>query len=146
MSTKPQRLLIIDDDHGIRHSLARIFRGIGLEVELAADGESAIDLARRFEPDCVLADVRLPGMDGPTTCRLIRAHLPKVETIFMTAYAASEQVRMAAHVSSASDSPTLSSEPPAVRCRPRSSWLSKPLDVEQLISQIKTLHTDGQCR
>ncbi len=141
MTAKRQRLLIIDDDHGIRHSLARIFRGLGLEVELAADGESAVSIARQFEPDCVLADVRLPGIDGPTACRLIRDHLPRVDTIFMTAYAASEQIRIAAH---AADSHASPAAPFASRRKPQ-NWLSKPLDVQQLISQVKTLHPSGQC-
>lgn len=148
MTIKVQRLLIIDDDDGIRHSLARIFRGLGLEVELAADGESAVSIARQFEPDCVLADVRLPGIDGPTTCRLIREHLPHVDTIFMTAYTAaresSQQLRLTAHLSDASqsgDSPADSATSP----RRLPCWLGKPLDVEQLISQVKALHLGGTC-
>lgn len=141
MTAKSQRLLIIDDDHGIRHSLARIFRGIGLEVELAADGESAVSIARQFEPDCVLADVRLPGIDGPTTCRLIRDHLPNVDTIFMTAYTASQQARMTGRVAGVSEPPQAPQT--SRRCPPR--WLSKPLDVEQLISQVKTLHLSERC-
>lgn len=144
MAAKPQRLLIIDDDQGIRHSLARIFRGIGLEVELAADGESAVSIAQWFKPDCVLTDVRLPGIDGPTTCRLIRDGLPNVSTIFMTAYSASEQVRRAALVSETSNPQRLQSELHVSQRNPP-RWLSKPLDVEQLISQVMTLHAGGQC-
>lgn len=148
MTVKTQRLLIIDDDDGIRHSLARIFRGLGLEVELAVDGESAVDIARQFEPDCVLADVRLPGIDGPTSCRLIREHLPNVDTIFMTAYMAakesSQQVLMTAHGADISES-RISPAASDTSRRRVPCWLSKPLDVEQLISQVKTLHPIGRC-
>ena len=113
MDVKPQRLLIIDDDEGIRRSLARILRAKGLEVELAADGESAVAVAQRFKPDCLLVDIRLPGMDGVATFAAIRRYFPKVPAVFMTAYAASEQARAAEELGAI-------------------SVLAKPLDVANL--------------
>jgi DNA-binding NtrC family response regulator len=90
------RLLIVDDDEGIRRSLARIMRSKGFDVELAGDGESAVELARRFRPQLLILDIRLPGMDGVATFSAIREELPAVPAVFMTAFAASDRA-VAAH-------------------------------------------------
>ncbi len=115
---KSLRLLIVDDDAPIRRSLARVLRTRGFEIELASDGEAAIVVAERFQPDCLLIDIRLPGIDGVETFTAIRGILPRVPAVFMTAYAASAQAR-AAH------------ELGAI------AVLAKPLDVASLSELIE---------
>jgi len=58
------RILVVDDDAGIRESLARELRFAGYEVQLATDGADAERLARAEPPDLVLTDLAMPGQDG----------------------------------------------------------------------------------
>lgn len=58
------RLLVIDDESGIRSALAQVFEYEGHEVEEAADGHEGIELAESFRPDVIFLDVKMPGLDG----------------------------------------------------------------------------------
>ena len=58
------RLLIVDDEKGIRDALAQVFEYEGQEVRVAEDGPDALLVANTFRPDLVFLDVKMPGMDG----------------------------------------------------------------------------------
>jgi len=58
------RLLIVDDEKGIRDALAQVFEYEGQEVRVAEDGPDALLVANTFQPDLVFLDVKMPGMDG----------------------------------------------------------------------------------
>ncbi len=58
------RVLIIDDNQELANGLARWLELAGLEAEVAHDGRSGVEAARRSRPDFVLVDIGLPGMDG----------------------------------------------------------------------------------
>ena len=58
------RILIIDDDAGVRRVLERILTGAGYEVEQASDAFQALDLLDALQPDAALLDIKMPGMDG----------------------------------------------------------------------------------
>jgi two-component system nitrogen regulation response regulator NtrX len=58
------RILIIDDDAGVRRVLERILEGAGYEVEQASDAFQALDLLDTLQPDAALLDIKMPGMDG----------------------------------------------------------------------------------
>ena len=58
------RLLIGDDEKGIRDALAQVFEYEGQEVRVAEDGPDALLVANTFQPDLVFLDVKMPGMDG----------------------------------------------------------------------------------
>jgi CheY-like chemotaxis protein len=57
-------VLVIDDDPEVHELLRRSLVREGYRVEGAADGRSGLELGRRLEPDCIILDVRMPGMDG----------------------------------------------------------------------------------
>ncbi len=59
-----ERILVVDDEEGVRKSLEQLLEYEGYRVTLAGDGESAIDAFEQEEPDLVLLDVKLPGIDG----------------------------------------------------------------------------------
>ena len=78
------RILIIDDEDDIREVAALSLETVaGWEVETASSGSLGLARALEYQPDAVLLDVMMPGMDGPTTFRELRknpitAHIPVV--------------------------------------------------------------------
>lgn len=78
------RLLIVDDDANLRHTLSYAFKQEGLEVVSAEDGDTALASFRRSRPDLVILDVMLPGRDGFEVCRTLRRE-SDVPIIMLTA-------------------------------------------------------------
>ncbi len=73
MATMPrERVLVVDDEVGIRELVGTYLRNEGYTVDEAVDGESALDRFRQHEPDLVVLDLRLPGIDGYDVLREIR--------------------------------------------------------------------------
>lgn len=84
---EPTRILIAEDETIIRLDLRQLLEEHGLVVcGEARDGDEAVALARRLEPDAVLLDVRMPGLDGIEAARRIHAERP-VPIVMLTAYA-----------------------------------------------------------
>ncbi len=74
---KAARILIVDDEHHILKVLTFLLRDEGYAVETAETGEEALDRCRLSEPDLVILDLGLPGMDGLEVCKqLCEAEIP----------------------------------------------------------------------
>lgn len=88
MTGSPIRLLICDDHPVVRSGLRGILRSQpDFEVVAEAfDGTQAVALARRFRPDVVLMDLRMPEMDGVTATGKIKAEHPEVQVLVLTTY------------------------------------------------------------
>ena len=71
---QPERVLVVDDEPVIRETVAFNLRREGLQVLLASSGPEAIAQARTQDPDLVVLDVMLPGLDGFEVCRQIREY------------------------------------------------------------------------
>ncbi|MCG8924116.1 response regulator transcription factor [Lentzea sp. CC55] len=67
-----ERVLVVEDDTTVRDVVRRYLEHAGYEVELAGDGERALRLMAAHEPDIVVLDLMLPGIDGLEVCRRIR--------------------------------------------------------------------------
>ena len=67
------KVLVVDDEWGIRDMLSRFLTEEGYEVILAANGEEAIKLAERENPQVILLDIMMPGIDGIETCKRLKA-------------------------------------------------------------------------
>jgi len=68
-----RKILIIDDEDDIREVAALSLESVaGWEVEMASSGAQGILRATEIQPDAILLDVMMPGMDGPTTFRELR--------------------------------------------------------------------------
>jgi DNA-binding NtrC family response regulator len=78
------KILVVDDDAGIRKAISALLNGRGHEIFMAGSGEAGLELAKREEPDLVLIDVWLPGIDGLETFRSIKAQRAKTPVIVMT--------------------------------------------------------------
>jgi DNA-binding response OmpR family regulator len=79
-----RRVLVVDDEPTIAQSVAARLRAEGFEVDIAADGPSAVAMAAARQPDLVVLDVMLPGFDGLEVCRRIQAERP-VPVLMLTA-------------------------------------------------------------
>ena len=72
-STSPIRALIVDDAPELCLLLEPLLSREGFDVKIVGEGDGAVELARSFEPDVIILDLLLPGIDGLEACRRIRA-------------------------------------------------------------------------
>jgi CheY-like chemotaxis protein len=86
-------VLVVDDELGMRETLAEILAQSGYRVSAAADGDAALEAIRGERFDAVVMDIRMPGRDGIAVLREVGGPPPPV--ILMTAYAHAEKVREA---------------------------------------------------
>lgn len=84
------RILIIDDDDQLRKSFHKLLLQEGYSIDSAASGEAGITMIRQHPPDLVILDMRLPGMNGFETFKVIHEIEPKLPVIIMTAYGTTE--------------------------------------------------------
>jgi DNA-binding NtrC family response regulator len=120
-------ILIVDDDQRIRTSLSHGLAKVADELRTAEDAERGLATLAEFSPDVVLADVRMPGMDGLELLRILRERAPEVSVIMMTAF---------------DDLPTVAT---AMR-EGAVDFLVKPLDLHQLRSVIERVFEDRRAR
>ena len=90
----PLRLLVVDDHEVVRQGLvAMLQRRPGFQVVAeAGTAAEAIEMARRYQPDLVVMDVRLPDGSGIEACREIRAEMPGTRVVILTSYPDEEAV------------------------------------------------------
>ena len=72
MATK-QKILIVDDDENIAELISLYLAKECFDTKIASDGEEALELYRQYQPNLILLDLMLPGIDGYQVCREIRA-------------------------------------------------------------------------
>lgn len=70
--SKPYKVLVVDDDNSITELLRYNLEQNGYIVRTARDGKDALEIARDFQPNLVLLDIMMPGLDGVETCRIMR--------------------------------------------------------------------------
>ncbi len=112
------RILIVDDDPQFIRLLERIFRNQFL-TEGALSGEEALVVARVFQPDLILLDINMPGMDGYETCRRLRENEnSRLFKVFMVSSKGSLDDRLIGYEAGADD------------------YVTKPFDREELLAKI----------
>jgi two-component system response regulator MprA len=114
------RILVVDDDQGVRDSLRRSLVFNGYEVDLAENGEQALRCVAARNPDAVVLDVMMPRLDGIATCRALRATGNDVPVLVLTARDAVAD-RVAGLDAGADD------------------YLSKPFALEELLARLRAL-------
>ena len=81
----PVRVLVVDDEASLVELLQMALRYEGWQVETATDGASALHKARTFEPDVIVLDIMMPGLDGLEVLRRMRATGDDAAVLFLTA-------------------------------------------------------------
>ena len=115
------RILVVDDERAVRESLRRALELEGYEIELADDGQEALyRLESQPEPDAVILDVLMPGLDGLEVCKRLRRTGSKLPVLMLTARDAVEN-RVAGLDAGADD------------------YLTKPFALEELLARIRAL-------
>ena len=114
------RLLVVEDDPGVRGAVERALRGAGHEVESAADGQKGLDLAMTRPHDAVVLDLGLPALDGLEVCRRLRTAGNQTPVLVLTARAAIAE-RVEGLDAGADD------------------YLVKPFALDELLARIRAL-------
>ena len=122
------KILVVDDERAVRESLRRALELEGYEIELAADGREALErLEADSQPDALILDVLMPGVDGLEVCRRLRRAGSRLPVLMLTARDAVEN-RVAGLDAGADD------------------YVTKPFALEELLARIRALlrrTTDG---
>lgn len=85
------KILVVDDQKGVCFSFKKILGKSGYTVITASSGEEALDLATKNEPDLIIMDVMMPGIDGLEALKRLKEMNPKLVVIMMTAYSTTEK-------------------------------------------------------
>ena len=119
MNTK---VLIADDDAGIRTLLSKYLHREGYEIALAEDGLQAIEIAKNTHPDLIILDIVMPRLDGFRAARLIKFYKPlsEIPIIFLTARDAAREIAMAEQTRA-------------------DVYITKPFDVRQVLKIVNDL-------
>ena len=80
------KILVVDDDAGLRRTASLILENEGYEIATSSDGEEALSRAAEWLPDLILTDVRMPGVDGLEFLERYREGGGGARAIVMTAY------------------------------------------------------------
>ncbi len=80
------RILVVDDEEGIRTFIAKALENVGYKVSMAADGEEALQLITRNFFHLIISDQKMPKMDGLTLLKHCKMEAPESEFIMLTAY------------------------------------------------------------
>jgi two-component system response regulator (stage 0 sporulation protein F) len=90
-----RRIMIVDDQKGVRRLLEELFKREGWEVYAAADGKDAIEKVGQFQPSILLIDMKMPNMNGLEASQKILEKHQELAIIMMTAYGEMEVVKRA---------------------------------------------------
>lgn len=94
MTSQPARVVLVEDNDIFRETL-ELLLALRSEVQVvgsAASGDVAVELCARLEPDVVLVDYRMPGMNGAETTRAVLRAAPRTSVICLTASVAADEV------------------------------------------------------
>ncbi|HET7579328.1 MAG TPA: response regulator [Bacillales bacterium] len=117
-SKKHNKILIVDDQYGIRILLTEILQTEGYETCEAANGVQALSIVEKEKPGLVLLDMKIPGMDGLEILKRVKKMRPDTKVIIMTAYGELEMIEEAM----ASGAIT---------------YFPKPFDIDEVLVSIK---------
>src|SRR3954469_1964112 len=90
-----EKILIVDDQYGIRILLNEVLQKEGYDTYQAANGLQALEIVQENVPDLILLDMKIPGMDGIEILKRVKALYPDMKVIIMTAYGELDMIQEA---------------------------------------------------
>lgn len=117
------KILVVDDDRQMVKTISDILQHKGYDTRKAYSGEEAIDKAKTDGPDCVLMDLKMTGINGVETLKMIKMISPDTRVVLMSAYATEEQTNEA-------------------KLHGAVTILSKPVDFQQLLAFLALLRDE----
>jgi DNA-binding response OmpR family regulator len=116
------KILIAEDERDIRDLVAFTLRFAGYEVVTAANGEEAVTLAPKENPDLILMDVRMPRMTGYDACRILKANpdMKDVPVVFLSAKGQESEIQTGLEVGA-------------------EEYLLKPFAPDQLTERVRAI-------
>ncbi|HQB94303.1 MAG TPA: sigma-54 dependent transcriptional regulator [Candidatus Omnitrophota bacterium] len=120
-----ESILLVEDDSNSRKGLTQFLQALDYDVITAANGREGFDLFKEENPDLVIADIRMPEMDGVTLLEKIREEKPSAKVILLTAYGSVED---------------------AVKAMKKGAfyYLTKPVNLEELELLVKKTFSSRQ--
>lgn len=118
---REMKVLLVDDEVDFVKTLAKRLQMRDLKTDTVYNGEQAVSFAKGHEPDVMVLDLKMPGMDGMEVLRQIKKAYPNTQVIILTAHG-TEKDREEAEKLGVFD------------------FLKKPIDIETLVDKIKTAY------
>lgn len=121
MSIFKWKVVIIDDEKMERTFIKKYIDWEGLDMEVAGEasnGEHALEVCKRINPDIILTDIKMPEMDGIEFCKIIKNLLPYVQIIFMSGYNDFEYAKSAVDIGAI-------------------GYILKPISIESAVVELK---------
>jgi len=115
---KKLRLLLVDDETEFIETLADRLKLRDLEASIAHNGEEALSLVEEEEPDVIVLDVKMPGIDGIEVLRRVKQAHPNVEIIILTGHGTEKEEK-------------------AARSLGVFDFMKKPADIDALVPRIR---------
>lgn len=112
-----KRILVVDDQYGIRLLLKEVFSKENLNISQASNGNQALEVIQQEKPDLILLDMKMPGMDGIELLRRLRQMGLSAKVIMMTAYGELDMVTEASKLGAL-------------------AHFTKPFDIEELRDEV----------
>ncbi|WP_377887400.1 response regulator [Alkalihalobacillus sp. R86527] len=113
-----KKILIVDDQYGIRILLNEIFQKEGYQTYQAANGVQALSIVKSEDPDLVILDMKIPGMDGLEILKRIKKMEARALVIIMTAYGELDMIHEAMDLGAITHFP-------------------KPFDIDEITDAVK---------
>src|SRR3954463_3799301 len=115
----PRTIVVVEDEASIAEAVATRLRSEGFSVTIAADGPAGVERFRELQPDLVVLDLMLPGLDGLDVCRAIQQDRP-VPVLMLTAR--DSEVDLLEGLATGAD-----------------DYLTKPFSARELVARIRAL-------
>jgi two-component system response regulator (stage 0 sporulation protein F) len=113
-----EKVLIVDDQFGIRILLNEVLQREGYDTYQAANGLQALEIVQDNKPDLVLLDMKIPGMDGIEILKRLKVIYPDIKVIIMTAYGELDMIQEAMDLGAI-------------------THFAKPFDIEDIRAAVK---------
>jgi two-component system response regulator (stage 0 sporulation protein F) len=112
-----KRILVVDDEQISREGVAEVLTDASYEVQMAADGQEAVSRLASFQPDLVLTDLQMPGLNGIGVLGHVKQVAPTTPVIIFTAHVLIDAQREAQRLGA-------------------QDYLNKPLDFDEMLRRV----------